>query len=64
LNLQRAYIRDNWKLIVYPQAKVTRLFDLKNDPLELKDLAADPANQSVIADMKAALAAEEQRLGK
>lgn len=64
LNLQRAYIRDRWKLIVYPQAKVTRLFDLKNDPLELKDLAADPANQSVIADMKAALAAEEQRLGK
>lgn len=64
LDLQRAFIKDNLKLIVYPKANVTRLFDLERDPLELKDLAADAANQHIITELKAALTAEEKRLGK
>jgi hypothetical protein len=52
------------KLIVYPKANVTRLFDLKRDPLELKDLAADAAYGEIIIEMKAALASEERSLGK
>jgi arylsulfatase A-like enzyme len=43
LNLQRAVIHDGWKLILYPDAKVTKLFHLAADPQEMKDLAADPA---------------------
>jgi len=41
LNLQRAVIHDGWKLIVYPKAKVVRLYHLSEDPLEMKDLAKD-----------------------
>jgi choline-sulfatase len=64
LDLQRAFIKDHLKLIVYPKANVTRLFDLKRDPLELKDLAADAAYGEIITEMKAALASEERSLGK
>lgn len=40
---QRTVIHDGWKLILYPKAKVAKLFHLTDDPHELKDLAADPA---------------------
>lgn len=39
---QRMITRDGWKLIAYPEIGVTRLFDLKNDPQEMSDLAANP----------------------
>ena len=37
--LQRMVRADGFKLIVYPHAKVMRLYDLKNDPSEMNDLA-------------------------
>jgi arylsulfatase A-like enzyme len=40
---QRAVIDDGWKLILYPEAGVAKLFHLTQDPQERKDLAADPA---------------------
>ncbi len=40
-DLQRMVRVGNWKLIVYPQAKVVRLFDLQADPAEMHDLAGD-----------------------
>jgi len=40
---QRAVIDDGWKLILYPNAKSARLFNLADDPQEMNDLAADPA---------------------
>lgn len=43
LDLQRAVIHDGWKLILYPEAKVARLYHLADDPQETRDLAADPA---------------------
>ena len=43
LDLQRAVVHDGWKLILYPKAKVARLYHVANDPLELQDLADDPA---------------------
>lgn len=64
LDLQRAFIKDNLKLIVYPKAKATRLYDLAIDPLELKDLANDPNYRDVIDALKLALAEEEKRLGR
>lgn len=43
MDTQRAVIHDGWKLILYPQAKIAKLFNLTEDPQETKDLAADPA---------------------
>ena len=37
--LQRMVIKDNMKLILYPKIQKTRLYDLRNDPFEMNDLA-------------------------
>jgi choline-sulfatase len=43
LDGQRAVTDDGYKLILYPKAEAVLLFDLKNDPGEMKNLAEDPA---------------------
>jgi choline-sulfatase len=60
MNVQRAVIHEGWKLIIYPEAKATRLYHLENDPQELKDLAAEPA----MLERKKALFAKLQSLQK
>lgn len=60
LDLQRAVINDGWKLILYPKAKVARLYHVAEDPLEKRDLAGDPAQ----ADRKRALFAKLRALQK
>jgi arylsulfatase A-like enzyme/predicted neuraminidase len=42
--VQRAVRDDRWKLIVYPQVNKVQLFDLRDDPAERQDLAADKAH--------------------
>ncbi len=42
LRLQRAVIDDGYKLIVYPEAKVMRLYQVSNDADEMNDLAGEP----------------------
>jgi arylsulfatase A-like enzyme len=42
LKLQRSVTHDGWKLIVYPKAKVTRLYHLDADPDEMNDLSGKP----------------------
>ncbi len=42
INFQRMVRTDNFKLIVYPKAKIIRLFDIVNDPDEMNDLADNP----------------------
>lgn len=44
MGLQRAVILRDWKLIAYPKAGVVRLYHLAKDPLERRDLAADPTH--------------------
>ncbi len=39
LNVQRMIRKDGFKLIMYPKINETLLFDMNNDPLELKDLS-------------------------
>ena len=41
LDLQRMIRDRQYKLIVYPQVPVVRLFDIQNDPLEMHDLARE-----------------------
>lgn len=40
-NAQRMIRKDGYKLIVYPKAETTLLFDMVNDPLELNNLSGD-----------------------
>ena len=41
LQLQRSVTFDSWKLILYPQARVARLYHLAADPHEMHDLAGE-----------------------
>ncbi|WP_158972761.1 sulfatase-like hydrolase/transferase [Paraglaciecola sp. L3A3] len=38
-HLQRMYRTEKYKLIIYPNANVVRLYDMANDPFEMHDLA-------------------------
>lgn len=44
LDLQRMIAADGYKLILYPKAKVAKLFDLDRDPGERNNLVDDPAH--------------------
>jgi arylsulfatase A-like enzyme len=62
-DVQRAWRDDRWKLIRYPQVDVTQLFDLKNDPDELHNLADDPAHAARVTDLIGRLKQAQLRLG-
>jgi arylsulfatase A-like enzyme len=52
------------KLITYPgHEEWTELFDLKNDPYEMKNLAPDPAHQELLARMQAEFARQRDAAG-
>lgn len=54
-NTVRAVRTDEWKLIRYPRRNYTQLFNLKEDPLEINNLAALPENQNKVDEMMALL---------
>jgi arylsulfatase A-like enzyme len=60
---QRGIRDDRYKLIRYPKANVTQLFDLRDDPRELRNLANDPRYKDRIAAMLAKLQAEQKKWG-
>ena len=55
-NTVRAVRTAEWKIIRYPERDYTQLFNLKNDPLEINNLAEDEAFQSKKAEMMQLLA--------
>lgn len=61
LDLQRSVRTAQHKLIVYPGAKVVRLFDVKNDPDEQHDLAGEASSAPVIRKLFETLAELQNR---
>lgn len=53
---QRMIRTDRWKLIQYPEAKKTQLFDLINDPYELNNLSEKTECASIKQDLNHLLA--------
>lgn len=62
-DVQRAIRDDRWKLIRYPQINRTQLFDLANDPDEIRDLSTDPQNADQVARLTRLLADWQQNVG-
>jgi choline-sulfatase len=62
LALQRAVTHEGWKLIAYPEAKVLRLYHVAEDPLEQRDLAADPRYATRKSELLQRLLALQQEL--
>ena len=54
-NRQRMITKGDWKLLRYPSSGTERLFNLKKDPNEMKDLAGNPEYASKMKEMRAAL---------
>jgi len=50
-NTVRAVRTDEWKLIRYPQRDFNQLFNLKQDPLELNNLAYKAENQPKVGKL-------------
>ncbi len=48
LKLQRMVRQGDWKLIMYPEAKVARLYNVTKDPQEMNDVANDAKYKGVM----------------
>ncbi len=63
LDIQRSIRDDRYKLIGYPKISHLQLFDLQNDPHELRNLIDDPSLQPRVAQLRQKLAEWQTRLG-
>ena len=61
--VMRAVRDDRWKLIRYPHINHTQLFDLKNDPYELKNLAEAPKHAKRVEQMMTLMKDWQARVG-
>jgi choline-sulfatase len=55
MNLQRMVTEGDYKMLYYPKIGKTKLFNLKDDPEEMVDLAGEPGSERRIAQLKATL---------
>lgn len=62
LNKQRSIRTDRYKLIVYPEPGVLRLYDLHEDPSEVADLAGDPDMRPLLVELFAELQRQQGEL--
>jgi arylsulfatase A-like enzyme len=63
IDLQRMVSADGYKMIYYPRINKTLLYNLKDDPLEMKNIADDPANAGVIRKLRARLKMLQKEVG-
>ena len=63
LGLQRSVTMDDWKLIVYPQIKKARLYNIGNDPFEKNDLAHEAKQSARIKKLFSRLLAQQKQMG-
>ena len=63
IDLQRMVSADGYKMIYYPKINKTLLYNLKSDPLEMKNIADDPANARVIRKLKRKLKKLQKEVG-
>jgi len=61
--VQRMVRNERYKLIRYPRAKRTQLFDLRGDPWETRDLSGEPRHAALIKDLTAELKAWQKKVG-
>lgn len=61
---QRAVIESNWKLIEYPRSGKVQLFQLGEDPLEQRDLAAAPESAPIVQRLRQAAQQWAERSGE
>jgi arylsulfatase A-like enzyme len=62
-DVQRAVRTDRWKLFRYPQINKSQLFDLRDDPDEMKDLADDPKYADRLKEMTTRLEKAQKEAG-
>ena len=60
---QRMVIKDNMKLILYPNIQKARLYNLANDPYEINDLAESPDQAATMKGLFAELLRLQQETG-
>lgn len=60
MHLQRMICNDEYKLIYYPEIEKTILYNLKQDSLEMNDLAADPQYTAKIKELKTKLKKQQK----
>jgi len=58
-DVQRMVRDDRWKLIWYPKAGRFQLFDVVEDPWELRDYSGEAAKAKILARLKKAMAAQQ-----
>ncbi len=62
-DLMRSVRDGRWKLIVYPPINHRQLFDLRDDPHETRDLAAEAGHEPEIARLTALMRSWQEKLG-
>jgi choline-sulfatase len=63
IDLQRMVSADGYKMIYYPKIEKTLLYNLKADPMEMKNIADDPANARTLKKLKARLKELQKQVG-
>ncbi|MEZ6116111.1 MAG: sulfatase-like hydrolase/transferase [Pirellulaceae bacterium] len=63
LHLQRMVTKGDYKLIVYPEANIVRLYNVARDPHEMLDLATSDAYDSLIGELFQELVQQQQTMG-
>jgi len=63
IDFQRMISTDGYKMIYYPKINKTLLYNLRDDPYEMKNIADDPANAGLIKRLRTRLKELQKEVG-